>query len=107
MQGGGRACAQRVLVNIVEGKMFAEFRSDSRETLEAWIKAEGMHYDWLVRIEWEMRDGKLQIAGCCRPNARDWQTFLNGGRNEARNLQLNLGRMQQRIVNQTVMHGVF
>jgi hypothetical protein len=63
MQGGGPACAERVLVNMVEGKMFAEFRSDSRETLEAWLKTEGMHYDWLVRIEWETRDGKLQIAG--------------------------------------------
>jgi hypothetical protein len=42
--------------------MFAEFRSDSRETLESWLKAEGMHYDWVVRIEWETRNGKLEIA---------------------------------------------
>ena len=62
MQGGGPAHAERVLVNMVDGKMFAEFRSDSRETLEAWLKAEGMHYDWLVRIEWEIRGGKLEIA---------------------------------------------
>jgi hypothetical protein len=62
MQGGGPACAERVLVNMVEGKMFAEFRSDSRETLEAWLKTEGMHFDWIVRIEWETREGKLQIA---------------------------------------------
>ena len=26
MQGGGPACADRVLVNMLEGKMFAEFR---------------------------------------------------------------------------------
>jgi hypothetical protein len=63
MQGGGPASAERVLVNMVEGKMFAEFRSDSRETLEAWLKTEGMHFDWIVRIEWETRDGKLEIAG--------------------------------------------
>ncbi|HEY6384945.1 MAG TPA: hypothetical protein VIX91_04605 [Candidatus Acidoferrum sp.] len=63
MQGGGPACAERVLVNMVEGKMFAEFRSDSRETLEAWLKTEGMHFDWIVRIEWETREGKLEIAG--------------------------------------------
>jgi hypothetical protein len=63
MQGGGPASAERVLVNMVEGKMFAEFRSDSRETLEAWLKTEGMHFDWIVRIEWETRDGKLVIAG--------------------------------------------
>jgi hypothetical protein len=62
MQGGGPACAERVLVNMVEGKMFAEFRSDSRETLEAWLKTEGMHFDWIVRIEWETREGKLHVA---------------------------------------------
>jgi hypothetical protein len=47
---------------MVEGKMFAEFRADSRETLEAWLKAEGMHYDWVVRIEWETHGSKLEIA---------------------------------------------
>jgi hypothetical protein len=62
MQGGGTAHAERVLVNMLEGKMFAEFRSESRETLEAWLKTEGMHFDWIVRIEWESRDGKLDIA---------------------------------------------
>jgi hypothetical protein len=62
MQGGGPARADRVLVNMVEGKMFAEFRADSREALEAWLKAEGMHYDWVVRIEWEAHEGKLRIA---------------------------------------------
>jgi hypothetical protein len=62
MQGGGPARAERVLVNMVEGKMFAEFRADSRETLEAWLKTEGMHFDWIIRIEWESREGKLEIA---------------------------------------------
>ena len=62
MQGGGLARAERVFVNMVEGKMFAEFRSDSREALEAWLKTEGMHFDWIVRIEWESREGKLAIA---------------------------------------------
>lgn len=62
MQTGGSARAERVLVNMLEGKMFAEFRADSREVLEAWFKVEGMHFDWLVRIEWESREGKLQPA---------------------------------------------
>jgi hypothetical protein len=64
MQNRGTARAERVLVNMLEGKMFAEFRADSREVLEAWLKTEGMHFDWLVRIEWETRgqDGKLHIA---------------------------------------------
>ena len=62
MQGGGTARAERVLVNMLEGKMFVEFRSDSREALETWLKTEGMHFDFLVRIEWEMRGDTLQIA---------------------------------------------
>ena len=62
MQAGGLARAERVLVNMLEGKMFVEFRANSREDLEAWLKTEGMHFDFLVRIEWEMRGDKLQIA---------------------------------------------
>jgi hypothetical protein len=64
MLGGSAARADRVLVNMLEGKMFVEFRAASREVLEAWLKTEGMHFDWLVRIEWETRasDGKLHIA---------------------------------------------
>jgi hypothetical protein len=62
MQAGGTARAERVLVNMLEGKMFVEFRADSREALEAWLKNEGMHFDFLVRIEWEMHAEKLQLA---------------------------------------------
>ena len=60
MQTGDSARAERVLVNMLEGKMFAEFRADSRDVLETWFKAEGIHFDWLVRIEWESREGQLQ-----------------------------------------------
>jgi hypothetical protein len=65
MQSGGTARAERVLVNMLEGKMFAEFHAESREVLEAWLKTEGMHFDWIVRIEWETfaQDGKLHSAG--------------------------------------------
>ena len=64
MQGGGAARAERVMVNMLEGKMFVEFRADSREVLEGWLKTEGMHFDWLVRLEWETQgqDGKLYSA---------------------------------------------
>lgn len=62
MQSGGTTRAERVLVNMLEGKMFVEFRADSREALESWLKTEGMHFDFLVRIEWEMRGDKLQPA---------------------------------------------
>jgi hypothetical protein len=64
MMCGGTARAERVQVNMLEGKMFVEFQAESREALEAWLKTEGMHFDWLVRIEWETHghDGKLHIA---------------------------------------------
>ena len=59
MKAGGLARAERVLVNMHEGKMFVEFQAASREDLEAWLKTEGMHFDFLVRIEWEMLDDRL------------------------------------------------
>lgn len=62
MQAGRTARAERVLANMLEGKMFVEFRADSREALELWLKSEGIHFDGLVRIEWEMRDGRLEPA---------------------------------------------
>jgi hypothetical protein len=64
LQIGGTARAERVLVNLLEGKMFAELRAASREALEAWLRAENVHCDWIVRIEWETRaaDGKLHSA---------------------------------------------
>lgn len=54
---------ERILVNMVEGKMFCELRAESREVLEAWLKSEGMHFDWLLRIEWETSGGPLRFAG--------------------------------------------
>src|SRR3981189_1369103 len=44
MKAGGLAHAERVLVNMLEGKMFVEFRANSREKLEAWLKTEGLHF---------------------------------------------------------------
>ena len=63
MQAGDQARAERVFVNMTDGKMIAEFRAESREALEAWLQSEKMHYDWIVRLEWEMRGGKLESAG--------------------------------------------
>jgi hypothetical protein len=64
MLAGGTAKGLRVSVNMLEGKMFVEFTAASREELESWLKAEGMHFDWIVRIEWEThgQDGKLHLA---------------------------------------------
>ncbi|MFZ0581334.1 MAG: hypothetical protein WAN72_12090 [Candidatus Acidiferrales bacterium] len=52
--------ARRVLVNMQEGKMFAEFDATTREELEKWMAAEKFHFDWLLRIEFETFDGTLK-----------------------------------------------
>jgi hypothetical protein len=54
--------ARRVLVNILEGKMLVELEAGDRETLEAWLAAEGFHNDWILRIEYESHDGRLEAA---------------------------------------------
>jgi hypothetical protein len=46
----------------VQGKMLVEFEAADRGTLEAWLAAEGFHYDWLMRVELELRENKL-VAG--------------------------------------------
>ena len=63
LQEGTAIRAERVLVNMTEGKMVAEFTAESREALEAGLRAEKVHFDWVLRVEWEMREGKLQSAG--------------------------------------------
>lgn len=60
MESGNATRAERVVVNMTEGKMVAEFQAESKEALEAWLRAEKVHFDWVLRIEWELRDGKLQ-----------------------------------------------
>ena len=62
MQEGTQTRAERVLVNMTEGTMVAEFTAESVETLEAWLRSEKVHFDWVLRVEWEMRDGRLQSA---------------------------------------------
>lgn len=55
--------ARRIQVNMLEGKMLVEFQAASREALEQWFKAEGFHYDWVLRIEFESHNGKLEPVG--------------------------------------------
>ncbi len=52
--------ARRVLVNMQEGKMLAEFDATTREELEKWMAAEKFHFDWLLRVEFETSDGALR-----------------------------------------------
>ena len=50
---------RRIEINMVEGKMLVEFEASSREVLEAWLRSEGFHFDWLMRVEWEFDGSKL------------------------------------------------
>ena len=54
--------ARRVQLNMIEGKMLVEFEAADRDTLEKWFRDEGFHYDWVMRIEFEARGGKLEPA---------------------------------------------
>ncbi len=50
---------RRVLVNMVEGRMVVEFEAKDREALENWLKAEGLHYNFLMRVEFESTGAEL------------------------------------------------
>jgi hypothetical protein len=53
--------ARRVVFNMQDGKMLAEFEAAGREELEKWLAGERFHFDWLLRIELEAAsDGSLQ-----------------------------------------------
>jgi hypothetical protein len=58
--GAKSVTARRVLVNMQEGKMLAEFDAPSREEMEKWLATEKFHFDWLLRLEYETADGTLQ-----------------------------------------------
>jgi hypothetical protein len=62
MHGAGATHAERILVNMAEGKMVAEWRAEGREALEAWLRSEKIHFDWLLRIEAEWKEGRLEVA---------------------------------------------
>lgn len=55
-----RAMGRRVAVNMIEGKMLVEWEAAGRDELEAWLKSERFHYDWVLRIELESTGGPLQ-----------------------------------------------
>jgi hypothetical protein len=55
--GATDVTVSRVLVNMQEGKMLAEFTAPTREELEKWLAREKFHYDWLLRIEFETAPG--------------------------------------------------
>lgn len=51
--------ARRVQVNMMEGKMLVEFEASDRDALQAWLEAEGLHYEWVMRVEFESESGAL------------------------------------------------
>jgi len=55
-----RVTMRRAQVNMIEGKMLVEFDAADRETLEKWFRDERFHYDWVLRVEFEAQEGKLQ-----------------------------------------------
>jgi hypothetical protein len=60
LHGAKPVTTRRLLVNMQEGKMLAEFEAPNREELERYLSAEKFHFDWLLRIELESMDGNLQ-----------------------------------------------
>jgi hypothetical protein len=53
---------RRIQVNMMDGRMLVEFEAADRESLEAWLRAEGFHYEWLMRVELEFDQGKLKLV---------------------------------------------
>jgi len=60
--GAKEFSVSRVLVNMHDGKMLAEFSAPTRDDLEAWLTREKFHFDWLLRIEVES-----DASGSLRP----------------------------------------
>lgn len=54
--------ARRVLLNMHEGKMLVEFDAPGREELEKWLGMQKLHFDWLLRVEYESMGGSLQAV---------------------------------------------
>ena len=50
-------------VNLQDGKMLVEWEAPERGALEAWLDAEKMHRDWLMRVEYDAREGHLEPTG--------------------------------------------
>ena len=59
IQSARAITARRVQVNMIEGKMLVEFEAASREAAEDWLAADQVHYDWLLRVEYESAAGGL------------------------------------------------
>jgi hypothetical protein len=52
----------RIQVSMIDGKMLVEIEADSRDALESWLKTEGFHYEWVMRVELESKAERLVQA---------------------------------------------
>ena len=43
----------RLLANMTEGQLIAEFQAESREALQRWLQQCGIHYEWMSRVDFE------------------------------------------------------
>lgn len=50
------------LVNMQEGRMLVEFDAPSREALEAFLNAERLYPNTLMRVEYEAVNGELEVV---------------------------------------------
>lgn len=50
------------LVNMQEGKLLIEIEAPSREAIEELFKVERLYPNSLLRVEYEARDGELEVV---------------------------------------------
>ena len=50
---------RRAMVNLTEGKILVEYEAADRKPVEEWLAKERFHFEWLLRVDLESRDGKL------------------------------------------------
>ena len=43
----------RLLSNMTEGQLLAEFNASSRDVLQRWMERSAIHYEWMWRIDFE------------------------------------------------------
>ena len=51
--------ARQVFLNMQEGKMLIDFEAPDRAELEKWFMTQKLHFDWILRIEFESVNGDL------------------------------------------------
>jgi hypothetical protein len=50
----------RLLANMTEGRIIAEFNAASLNVLHAWMQKAGIHHEWVGRVDFEATREKFQ-----------------------------------------------